>query len=203
MIRADSGGGAGEIARIQDATKRLISVNLQQRDALILALTCATMETQALLELSHDRIVCLEATKNAGALQLKCVAFRALFCDASATRVRRDLAAINKATQALLLHDELPEAAELNDAIAQALRITLQEPQQKTAWEKPNLRRLAMLALLRKDDGDSIECLQYVLGEIVGSDFRRWNDLREQLRDDGIDLILVSETISEVVNAAL
>tara|TARA_B100000768_G_C11192130_1_gene337825 strand:- start:234 stop:842 length:609 start_codon:yes stop_codon:yes gene_type:complete len=202
MIRADS-GGAGEIARIQDATKRLISVNLQQRDSLILALTCATMETQALLELSHDRIVCLEATKNAGALQLKCVAFRVLFCDASATRVRRDLAAINKATQALLLHDELPEAAELNDAIAQALRMTLQEPQQKTAWEKPNLRRLAMLALLRKDDGDSIECLQYVLGEIVGSDLRRWNDLREQLRDDGIDLILVSETISEVVNATL
>ena len=40
--------------------------------------------------------------------------------------------------------------------------------------------------------------LGVALGEVVGSDLRRWEDQREGLRDEGLDLMHVSETLAAV-----
>lgn len=194
----------GALARVRERTKHHISVMMSDTDALTIALTCATMERDALLELSHDRIVATEASRSAGRLQLTCDEFNELFCSPTSASVkstlatRRDLATVQAAAAALQLQDDLVETKALHAAIADALRTTLAEPAQKAVWSKARARRLIVLTLLREDDADALACLRYILGEVVGSDLRRWEDLREEQRVQGLDLMLVSETLAAV-----
>lgn len=197
---------ANALALVRERTRRHISVVMSDVDALGIALACATMERGALLELSHDRLVATEAERNADRLKLTCDEFRALFCGAPGAVTtakpgivtRRDLAALQSAAEALKVQDELPETQEMHASIASALQTTLAEPAQKATWETPRGRRLVMLGVLREDDADALACLRHVLGEVVGSDLRRWEDQREALRDNGLDLMHVSETLSAV-----
>lgn len=174
-------------------------------DALGIALTCTMMEHGSLLELSHDRLVATEATRHAERLKLTCDEFHVLFCGPPSaaiskpvTATRRDLAALQSAVEALKVQDEMPETQLMHASIASALRTTLTEPAQKAAWETPRGRRLAGLCLQREDDADALTCLRHVLGEVVGSDLRRWDDEREALRNSGLDLMHVSETLAAV-----
>ena len=208
MPPTDSGvTAANALALVRERTRRHVSVAMSDVDALGIALTCATMEHGPLLELSHDRIVARDATRNAHQLKLTCDEFRALFCGApggiSTTATpsivtRRDLAALQSAAEALKVQDELPETQAMHASIASALQTTLAEPAQKAAWQTPRGRRLVMLSVLREDDADALACLRHVLGEVVGSDLRRWEDQREALRDEGLDLMHVSEILAAV-----
>lgn len=194
----------GAVARVRERTKHHISVVMNDMDALTIALTCATMERDALLELSHDRMVATDASRSAGRLQLTCDEFNELFCAPtsasarSALATRRDLAAQQAAAAALQLQDAMVETKALHAAIADALRTTLAEPAQKAVWSTARARRLVVLTLLREDDADALACLRHILGEVVGSDLRRWEDLREEQRVEGLDLMLVSETLAAV-----
>ena len=205
MPPTDSGmTAANALALVRERTRRYISVVMSDVDALGIALACATMEHGPLLELSHDRLVATDATRNADRLKLTCDEFHALFCGApgaaatatSGIVTRRDLAALQAAVEALKTQDELPETQEMHAAIESALQTTLAEPAQKAAWQTPRGRRLVMLSVLREDDADALTCLRHVLGEVVGSDLRRWEDEREALRDSGLDLMHVSETLT-------
>ena len=102
------------------------------------------------------------------------------------------------AAQALQIQDELPETKALHASIAAALLTTLLEPAQKKAWTMPRTRRLVVLALLRHKEEDALICLHNVLGEVVNSDLRRWEDLREELLDESLDLMHISETLAAV-----
>jgi hypothetical protein len=197
---------ANALALVRERTRRHISVVMSDVDALGIALACATMECGALLELSHDRLVASEAERNANRLKLTCDEFRALFCGAPGTAAtaksgivtRRDLAALQAAADALKVQDDLPETQAMHASIASALQTTLAESAQKATWQTPRGRRLVMLSVLREDDADALACLRHVLGEVVGSDLRRWDDEREALRDSGLDLMHVSETLAAV-----
>lgn len=198
----------GALARVRERTKQHISVMMSDTDALTIALTCATMERDALLELSHDRIVATEASRSAGLLQLTCDEFNELFCSPKGPSTkpglttRRDIATLQAAATALQLQDDMVETKALHAAIADALRTTLAEPAQKAVWSTARARRLVVLTLLREDDADALTCLRHVLGEVVGSDLRRWEDLREEQREQGLDLMLVSETLAALAGAA-
>lgn len=207
MPPTDSGmTAANALGLVRERTRSYIPVVLSDVDALGIALTCATMERGALLELSHDRIVATEAMRHADRLKLTCAEFHALFCGAPGATAttkpgivtRRDLAALQAAAEALKVQDELPETQEMHASIASALQTTLTEPTQKATWETERGRRLVLLGLLREDDADALTCLRHVLGEVVGSDLRRWEDEREALRDSGLDLMHVSETLAAV-----
>ena len=206
----DSGAAAataaGVLPLVRERARQFVAVALSDTDALSVALSCATMESQSLLELAHDRAVSGEAARNASKLQLPCAEFQALFCVPPTAKPvvqgRRDHVALQAAAQALQLQDAQPETQALHASIATALQTTLRESAQQARWRDPRSRRLATLALLREDDADSLTCLRAVLGEIVGSDLRRWEDLREQQRDEGLDLMLVSELITAVANSA-
>lgn len=197
----------GALALVRERTKRYISVVMGDADALTIALTCATMERDALLELSHDRIVSTEASRFADQLQLTCDEFNALFCSPTTATTkpivatRRDIASLQAATAALQLQDNLAETKAMHAAVEAALCTTLSESAQKAAWSTARVRRLAVLTLLREDDADALACLRHVLGEVVGSDLRRWEDLREQQRVSGLDLMLISETLAAIASA--
>tara|TARA_Y100000389_G_scaffold143232_1_gene141427 strand:- start:3188 stop:3811 length:624 start_codon:yes stop_codon:yes gene_type:complete len=204
----DSGiTAATALPLVRDRARRFVSIALNDTDALMVALSCATMEHASLLELAHDRTVSSEASQNATRLQLPSAEFGALFCGPPAAKPlvlphRRDRASLQAAAQALQLQDAQPETQALHASIASALQTTLDEAAQKAAWGEARTRRLAALALMRENDADSLDCLRAVLGEVVRSDLRRWEDLREEQRANGLDLMLVSELISAVANSA-
>ena len=82
------------LAMVRERMQRFVSIVLSDADSLNIALTCATMEREALLELSHGRIVSSEATRNADRLMLTCDEFRALFCNPGVKAIsntRRDI----------------------------------------------------------------------------------------------------------------
>ena len=197
----------GALTRVRERTKQHIPVVMSDTDALTIALTCSTMERDALLELSHDRIVATEASRSANRLQLTCDEFDALLCSSTGASAnsnlatRRDIASMQAAAAALQLQDNLVETKALHAAIADALRTTLAEPAQKAIWSTARARRLVVLTLLREDDADALACLRHILGEVVGSDLRRWEDLREEQRVQGLDLMLVSETLAAVAGS--
>jgi hypothetical protein len=207
-----SAGGPAEVLRLVRArTRELISVTLSDADALAIACMCGSLEADALLELAHDRVVRGEALHHAHRLALNPLEFAALFVPdavvranaaASARGGRRDLASMQAAAQTLKLHDELPESLELRDAIEQALRCTLAEPTQRAAWELPRTRQLVMLASHRRADDDALRCLAATVGEVVASDLRRWDDLRDRIAHEGVDLMHVSGLITTLASTA-
>ena len=204
MMEASGITAVSAMQRVRDRTARFISVTINDTDALMIALTCATMEHGELLELSHDRIISVEASKNAEKLKLPSEEFGALFCNRSAPISlpnRRDLASIQAAAQCLQIQDDLPEAKLLHLGISNALSTTFTESVQADAWKAPRVRRLSSLALMRQNEEESLACLGLVVGEVVGSDLRRWEDLREDLLVNGVDLMLVSETIASVARS--
>jgi hypothetical protein len=196
----------GALTLVRERTKRYIPVVMGDVDALTIALTCATMERDSLLELSHDKIVSTEALRFADQLKMTCDEFNELFCSPTTATTkplvgtRRGIASLQATTAALQLQDNLVETKELHATIEAALCTTLSESSQKASWSTPRVRRLAVLTLLREDDADALACLRHVLGEVVGSDLRRWEDLREQQRVSGLDLMLVSETLATIAN---
>lgn len=202
-----AGGPVEVLAAVRARTRELISVTLSDADALAIACMCGTLEARALLELAHDRIVRAEALAHARRLTLSPTEFASLFVfDAATAPVtrggRRDLAAMQAAAHSLKLHDEQPESVELRDAVEKALRCTLSEPTQRAAWEAPRTRQLVTLAAHRHSNEDALSCLGAVLGEVVGSDLRRWDDLRNRIADDGIDLMHVSGLVATLVSTA-
>mgnify|MGYP004144282079 CR=1 FL=1 len=207
-----SAAGPVEVLKtVRARTRELISVALSDTDALAIACMCGTLEANALLELTHDRVVRTEALQHAHRLALTPTEFATLFVhtDAAAARgsgggggsLHRDLAAMQAAAHNLKLHEEQPESVELREAIQQALRCTLSEVAQRGAWELPRTRQLIMLAAHRQSDEDALSCLTATIGEVVASDLRRWDDLRDRIADNGVDLMHVSELIAGLASA--
>lgn len=206
-----AGGPVEVLTAVRARTRELISVTLSDADALAIACMCASLEAEALLELAHDRVVRGEALHHAHRLALSPVEFAALFVPDAATTAtsaaaargaRRDLASMQAAAQSLKLHDELPESLELREAVEQALRCTLAEPAQRAAWELPRTRQLVMLAAQRRADDDALSCLVATIGEVVASDLRRWDDLRDRIANEGVDLMHVSGLIATLASTA-
>ena len=155
---------AGVLRLVRDRARRFVAVALSDTDALSVALSCATMESQSLLELAHDRAVSGEAARNATKLQLPCDEFRALFCVPPTAKPvvqgRRDHVALQAAAQALQLQDAQPETQALHASIATALQTTLRESAQQarsTPQQQHALQTKGILHTLRAMDGVRID----------------------------------------------
>ena len=77
------------VGRVRDRVRRHITIPIADKEALNLCLTCAMVEPDALLELSHDRVVRQQAIANCDALALAPEEFDALLCDATLTAPKR------------------------------------------------------------------------------------------------------------------
>lgn len=180
---------------VRERVRRHVSTPVLDCDALSLCLACATFETEALLELSHQRTVCAEALNRSNDLALSADEFDALLCDASMAGPRRaQLAA------ALAAEEDDDECKKRHAAIAAAMPLTLKEKEPQQLWrESARARARVALAMLRKEG--HAQCLETALGSVLVSDHRRIEDLRAQTEEEGIDLIGVSALIGAVSRA--
>ncbi len=180
---------------VRERVRRFISTPVLDGDALSMCLACATVESEALLELSHDRMVRSEAVANCKKLALSADEFDALLCDASLAGTRRT------ALAAALAAEESDDECKRRQAdIAAALKLTLTEKAQQQRWrESARTRARVALAMLRKED--HVQCLEAALGSVLGADHRLIEDLRARTEEDGIDLITVSSLIGAVSRA--
>lgn len=196
--RARSGMGTpGQVvmARVRERVRRHIPTPISDGDALNLCLTCATFESDALLELAHDRVVRSAAIANCNALALACDEFDALLCDASLNGPRRTALAA-----ALAAEEADDECQARHAAIEAALRLTMTEQAQQKRWhESARTRARVALAVLRKEG--YMPCLESALGSVLASDHRLVEDLRAETEERGIDLITVSSLIGAVSRA--
>lgn len=183
------------VGRVRDRVRRHITIPISDKEALNMCLTCAMVEPEALLELSHDRVVRSQAVANQDALALSAEEFDALLTDALLTAPRRTALAA-----ALAREEESDEWKAQHAAITAALRLTLTEQAQQKRWsESARVRARVALAMLRRED--HLACLESALGGVLRSDHRLIDDLRAQTEEDGIDLIAVSGLIGAVCEA--
>ncbi len=175
---------------VRARVRRYISVPVSDAEALKICFTCATVESDALLELSHTRVVRMEANSHRRDLAISADEFAVLLDDNSINATRRF------ALTSALAEDELDPARQAqSEGVRGALRLTLQEKTQRELWESnPRVRMRAMLAMLREDD--HVACLEHALGEVLKSDHRRIDDLRCATEEEGIDIMSVAQLIS-------
>ena len=186
---------AGVLSSVRERVRKHISVPTSDAEALKICFLCSAVESDALLELSHDRVVRSQAIANCAALALSPEEFDALLCDATLTAPKRT------ALAAVLAKEEgNDECKAQHAAIAAALRLTLTEQAQQKRWqESARVRARVSLAMLRRED--HMECLESALGGVLRSDHRLIDDLRAQTEEEGIDLIAVSGLIGAVCEA--
>lgn len=183
---------AAALAAVRERVARHISVPVSDAEALKICFTCATVESDALLELSHSRVVRAEANAHDAVLAVTPQEASVLLSDDGLVNARRFALATELAA------DEAdPERQRQLDEIKNALKLTLQEQRQRELWESsPRVRARVALAVLRKDG--HVACLQHALGEVLGSDLRLVEDLRCSTEDVGIDIMNVAALISTV-----
>ncbi len=187
-----SGKANQALSAIRGRVSKHISVPVNDAEALKLSFICATVESDALLDLSHSRVVQAEANASRCALALSTEEFAALLCDGSLTQAR-----LSNLTAALAEEERDLERREQNASIESALELTLKEKTQRAMWDaNPRVRAYAALAVLREEG--HVECLHHALGEVLGSDLRRVDDLRSRTQDVGIDIMSVAALISAV-----
>ena len=183
---------ASALVAVRERVARHISVPVSDAEALKISFTCATVESDALLELSHSRVVRSEANAHAHTLAVLPEELDALLREDGLTSSRRF------ALATALTEDEAdPERQRQLGEIKGALKLTLGEKRQRELWDSsPRIRARVALAVLRKDR--HVECLQHALGEVLGSDHRLVEDLRCNTEDVGIDIMSVAALISTV-----
>ena len=93
------------------------------------------------------------------------------------------------AADALAALESEEHATVLRCRLENALRQTLAETTQAKTWTSSRVRVAAILALHR--ERGFLEALNALLGEIVRSDLRRIEDLREDLLEEGINVFLI------------
>ena len=180
------------INAVRERVRRHISVPVSDAEALKICFLCSTVESDALLELSHARVVRAEACAHCDALALSHDEFDAVFDEESLSQSRRF-----SLTTALAEDESDPERQRQRAAIEAALKLTLAEKQQRDLWESsPRVRTRVALATLRKDD--HVRCVKHALGEVLGSDLRRIDDLRCSTEEVGIDIMSVAALITTV-----
>ena len=161
-MSASTGNAGQALADIRKRVSQHISVPVSDAEALKLCFTCATVECDALLDLSHARLVQTEANAHRRALALTPCEFATLLDDASMTSQR-----LFNLTNALAEQERDAERQEHNASIEAALRLTLGEKTQRALWESsPRVRACVALAVLREED--HVECLHHALGVPCG-----------------------------------
>ena len=189
---AMASSAATVIAGVCGRVRRLISVPVSEAEALKICFLCATVESDALLELSHTRVVRAEARAHSKALAITPDEFDALLQDDARNQTRKF-----SLTAALAEDESDAERQRQRAAIESALKLTLAETPQRDLWESnPRVRTRVILAILRKEE--HIRGVQHALGEVLASDLRRIDDLRCATEQVGIDIMSVAALITTV-----
>lgn len=180
------------LSSVRERVRKHISVPASDAEALKICFLCSAVESDALLELSHSRVVRTEARTHCDALAITPHEFNVLLDDDALNQSRKF-----NLTTALTEDETDSERQQQRESIEAALRLTLAEPRQRELWESsPRVRTRVALAIVRKDG--HVECMEHALGEVLRSDLRRVDDLRADTEEVGIDIMSVAALISTV-----
>lgn len=183
---------ANVLSAVRERVRKHISVPSSDTEALKICFLCSTVESDALLELSHSRVVRTEARTHCETLAITPDEFNALLDDEALNQSRRF-----NLTTALVDDETDTERQQQRERIESALKLTLAEPRQRELWESsPRVRTRVALAIVRKHG--HVHCMQHALGEVLRSDLRRVDDLRSDTEEIGIDIMSVAALISTV-----
>lgn len=184
---------------VRERTRQHISVVLSDYDALAIALMCGLVEADALLEYSQERTVRTDAIRNATRLAMTDDEYVVLFGtpDPAAPRLRK---ATNDSLRRLNAYEALPECKQLQVQLETALSTTLLEDAQRNAWRaQPVIRVAAQVALCRASD--AALCVSSVVGGMVLADKRRLEDLKSNVEDLGLDIMIVTQAVSALASS--
>ena len=146
------------LENVRARVRRYISVPVCDAEALKICFTCASVESDALLELSHARVVQKEANAHSAALAISADEFAALLHDGALNAARKF-----SLTNALAEDEQDLARQEQLGMLRDALKLTLGETAQRELWESnPRVRMRGLLAVLRKED--HVACLEHALG---------------------------------------
>jgi hypothetical protein len=79
-----------------------------------------------------------------------------------------------------------------------ALRTTIDEGEQAQLWQRPWSRTVCVLAVNFENHEEG---LATALGNLVRADVRRLEDLRQDLEDEGIDVMLLSSVVGALARS--
>jgi len=180
------------LTAVRERVRKHVSVPASDTEALKICFLCSTVESEALLELSHSRVVRTEARTHRKTLAISPDEFNILLDEDAFSQSRRF-----NLTAALLEDERDAERQSQREAIESALKLTLAEPAQSELWtSNPRVRMRVALAALQRDGHAT--CMQRALGEVLQSDLRRIDDLRAATEANGIDIMSVAALISTV-----
>tara|TARA_X000001036_G_scaffold13937_2_gene11864 strand:- start:2180 stop:2764 length:585 start_codon:yes stop_codon:yes gene_type:complete len=103
--------------------------------------------------------------------------------------------------RALAAAETTPGHAELTRRVGVALRCTVAEPAERRVWGRALTQSAAVVALHRSGKNEAM--LELCLGNLVKADSRRLEELRAELEDESLPLLLLSDTIVALSKAVL
>ena len=192
MLAAPDAAVLGVLQSVRERVRQHVSVALPDLDAMTIAISAGMVEAAALLEYSQERTVRSDATAAVAKLALTDAEFITLFGtpDPTAPRVRSSFG-----EKRLAAYEATPEAKELQRRLESALATTLLEDAQRTAWRTSAVIRVgAQVGLCRATD--AARCLDAVVGGMVLADERRVDDLKNDVEEAGLDIMVIAEAVS-------
>lgn len=185
------------LSSVRERVKRCISVPIPDAEALKICFACSIVESDALMELSHSRVVRAETRERCNHLSLSPKEFSVLLSDDMLSPLRK-----HNLNNALSTEEVEGERQRQNAAIERCLKLTLKEKAQRELWDSnPRVRARVCLSVLRKTD--HVACIEDSIGQLLRSDLRLVEDLRYQTDIDGIDIMSVSSLVSIVCSHML
>ena len=164
---------------------------LKDEECVQLALACGTRCPREVVEFMFSRNVArVAADVGYGTIRITKEEWKQLFGPmAQPTRA-------GKLSEVIRDQKFVVAASQLGDA----LRRTIEEPAQRSIWDKPWSKAILYSAIHMNNDE---ELLEMALGNLVTSDTRRLEDLRDKIDDQGTEtmllctaLVALSETVT-------
>lgn len=163
---------------------------LDDKQVLQLAIACSMREAQDVIGFMFPRAVANTATKVHSAAALTHGEWKDIF--GYDINPLRD-GGIIKNVQSTEFQSHIT-------AIAEALRMTISESQQRTRWQSAWSQALCYVASHMKEPNSVIES---VIGTVVRADHRRLEELHCQIDDNGYDIMLMSKIIIALSNSVM
>ena len=163
---------------------------LQPDECVQLALVASTRAHAQLLDFMFSSAVAKTATVQAKALAITPAEFDALFGWQSRP--------VRTAALDLVVREEAFSRCAAR--LEAAMRTTVTESDQRDIWARSWSRSVCVLGA-HFDDHE--EALSTALGNLVRGDLRRLEDVRQDLDDEGIDVMLVSSIVAALASSVM
>lgn len=180
------------VGNVRKRVQEHVDVRVRDSDAFYLSLASGSSEGKELIEFAHGGAVRSASVAAIHKLKLSDDEFVAVFGTKELGFAGVASRSMPNASMASLEREPefVAAAAKLQNAIA----TTLAEPVGKALWQKSSTTRAAALVALLREDAQ--RCVAACVGGMIpGLDFRRLDDLKTTIEDEGIDVMLYSRLI--------